>query len=332
VGLAGDHGLEPVFHLLNPEVEIFDALREAGQDFRVEKISSDEGEGPKLTNPFDPPSMKGIDVVVASTAGGNYMLDLFVDQDAGFSRQPLASELRAITPLAAPDAPPIDLLKEIALRLADSLDYLAVREMPCTPAGGAVRLIGHREGVRAEAVIRRRGDRIHVATLGPDLLDTARLSPYESFSAKDRDAHAALRTRCLGASQEKPERWCNEAEWRRLSSFTPRPDAVTQLAHLYDSDRAGSVNLFPRAGVGYNSTVPGRHAGESFHEKNAFVAVWGSPLASRETASVLRSAVNGSMPMAIYQHLSGERPEKGSEGWGYTPLPEDWFAAASADR
>ena len=70
-----------------------------------------------------------------------------------------------------------------------------------------------------------------------------------------------------------PERWCNEAEWRRLSSFTPRPDAVTQLAHLYDSDRAGSVNLFPRAGVGYNSTVPGRHAGESFHEKNAFVAV-----------------------------------------------------------
>ena len=37
VGLAGDHGLAPVFHLLNPEVEVFDALRAEGIDFHVEK-------------------------------------------------------------------------------------------------------------------------------------------------------------------------------------------------------------------------------------------------------------------------------------------------------
>jgi hypothetical protein len=151
-GLAGDHGLAPVFHLLNPEIEIFEALRDEGVDFRVEKISSDEGEGPKLNNPFDPPTMKGIDVVVASTAGGNYMLDLFVDQGAGFVRQPLANELRAIRPLAAPDARPVDLLEEIAARLADSLDYLVVRDAPCTLQGGTVLLIGRRDGRRGSGL------------------------------------------------------------------------------------------------------------------------------------------------------------------------------------
>ncbi|WP_159074860.1 hypothetical protein, partial [Vibrio cholerae] len=43
----------------------------------LEKISSDEGEGPKLTNALNAPSYQKIDVVVASTAGGNFMLDFF---------------------------------------------------------------------------------------------------------------------------------------------------------------------------------------------------------------------------------------------------------------
>ena len=79
-GMAGDHGLTPVFHVLNPEVEVFDRMRDAGVDLRVVKISSDEGEGPKLTNRLNPPAMRGVDAVVASTAGGNYMIDLFTDQ------------------------------------------------------------------------------------------------------------------------------------------------------------------------------------------------------------------------------------------------------------
>ncbi len=324
-GLSGDHGLSPVFHLLNPEVEIFDALRERGLDFRVVKISSDEGEGPKLTNPFRPPSMKGIDVVIASTAGGNYMFDLFVDQDAGFARQPLASELRAIRPLSQPDAAPIDLLEEIVTRLSDSLEYLAVRETANSPDEGRVRLIGWRDGERAEALIRRRGNRLHFSFEGADLLDTDRLSPYEVFTDDDLRDHAVLRKRCLGALEDDVSTWCTEEAWRRLCSYTPRPDSVVQLGHLYASERAGTINLFPRAGIGYNSFVPGRHAGESFHEKNALVTVWGPPLASRRAASPLRSAVNGSVPMAVYQHLSGERPLRGDDGWGYTPLPHDWF-------
>ena len=67
--------------------------------------------------------------------------------------------------------------------------------------------------------------------------------------------------------------------------------SVAQLAHLYDADRAGPVNLFPRRGVGYNSNVPGRHAGESFHEKNACVALWGAPLARREGRPPPRSSI-----------------------------------------
>jgi hypothetical protein len=326
-GLAGDHGLTPVFHLLNPEVEIFDMLREEGVDFRVEKISSDEGEGPKLTNPFEPPTMKGIDVVVASTAGGNFMLDLFVDQGEGFARQPLASELRALHPLANPSTRSVDLIEEIALRLADSLDYLVVREEPCGTDGGAIRLIGHRDGERGEAVIRREGDRLHMLLEAgsADLLETDRLSPYEVFTAADRSEHSELRARCLGASIRVTSSWCTSAEWRRLTSFTPRPDSVGQLGHLYDSDRAGTINLFPRAGVGYNTVVPGRHAGESFHEKNALVALWGQPIVSRAQGTELRSVVNGSMPIAVYEYLSGERPVRGQDGWGYAPAPQDWF-------
>ena len=139
IGLAGDHGLTPVFHLLNPEVEVFDALRAEGIDFRVEKISSDEGEGPKLNHPIDPPAMKGIDVVVASTAGGNYMLDLFSDQGTGWAEQPVAADLVALSPLASsgdPAAPRVDIIEEIYTRLRETLDYLVVREEPCGVHGG----------------------------------------------------------------------------------------------------------------------------------------------------------------------------------------------------
>ena len=78
---------------------------------------------------------------------------------------------------------------------------------------------------------------------------------------------------------------------------------------------AGTVNLFPRNGVGYNSRVPGRHAGESFHEKNAFVALWGPAVLS--DAELPRSAEGGSVPMAIFEWLSGTEPVRGQDGWGF---------------
>lgn len=324
-GLAGDHGLAPVFHLVDPEVEVFDALRNEGTDFRVVKISSDEGEGPKLTNPFDPPTMRGIDVVVASTAGGNFMLDLFLDQEARFGLQPLASDLAALRPLAQPEAPPVDLLEEISVRLGSSLDYLAAREEPCDPEGGAVRLMGARAGGMARAVVTRRGDRLHYRWEGADLLDTDRLSPYEVVDEGMRSRHRFLRERCLSAAVEAPESWCDRSEWRELTSFTSRPDSVVQIGHLYDTGLAGTVNLFPARGIGFNSVVPGRHAGESFHEKDAMVALWGAPLRERDATTPLRSAVNGALPMAIHRHVTGEATVAGRDGWAYLPVPEDWW-------
>ena len=95
-----------------------------------------------------------------------------------------------------------------------------------------------------------------------------------------------------------------------------------QLAHLYDSDRAGTVNLFPRAGIGYNSRVPGRHAGELFHEKDAFVGAWGGGLSPGPGAPRLEAAVNGSLPMLVYEYLSGEAATPGEDGWGHPSLAE----------
>jgi hypothetical protein len=330
-GLAGDHGLAPVLHLLNPEVEVFDALRAEGHDFRVVKISSDEGEGPKLTNPFEPPALRGIDVVVASTAGGNYMLDLFADQAERWREQPVYADLLEVKPLAAErDAPPLDLVWELASRLSDSLDYLALRETPCDAEGGVVRLVAIRDGQRSDAWVRRQGDRLYYHYEGVDLLDTDRLTPYESLDAEARATHGRLHARCVAeADPERPESWCDERRWRELTSHTPRPDSVVQIGHLYDTPRAGSVNLFPAEGVGYNSIVPGRHAGEHFHEKNAFAGVWGEPLAARDPARPLRSAVIGQIPMAIYEHLTGERLERGRDGWGYDSLADEIFPAPS---
>lgn len=317
--MAGDHGLTPVFHRLNPETEVLDAL---DAELVVEKISSDEGEGPKLTNPLRPPSMKGIDLVVASTAGGNYMIDAFRDQGAGWSVQPVRAELERLAPLHHPDAP-IDLPAEIYDRLDESLDYMALRETACTLEGGVVRLIGPRAGRRADAWIERRGERIHYRYTGADLLETDRLSPYEALDAAQRARHRTLRERCVvRASPDDPDTWCDEDAWRQLASYTPRPDSVVQLAHLYDLDQAGTINLFPRAGIGYNTRVPGRHAGETFHEKDAFVGAWGQPLERRGAGPRIRTAVNGSAAVLIYEWLSRERTHRGEDGFGYAPLVE----------
>lgn len=318
-GMAGDHGLTPVFHMLNPEVEVFDALRTRGVPVRVTKISSDEGEGPKLTNRLHPPSMRGIDAVVASTAGGNYMLDFFADQGDGWTRQPTTSQLTALR--FVEHSAPVDVIALLAERLSETLDYMAVRETPCDTDGGLVRLVGTRDGRRADGWIERRGDRLHYRHQGADLLGLAEPSRYDPPSPGDRREHARLLARCVDAARAaEPSSWCTEREWRQLASYTDRPDVVVQLGHLYDLDTAGTVNLFPRAGIGYNTIVPGRHAGEHFHEKDAFVGLWGAPVAQLLPSGRPRSAVNGSLPMALYEYLSGGVAREGQDGWGYPSL------------
>lgn len=315
--MAGDHGLTPVFHMLNPEVEVFEPMRRRGLEVRVLKISSDEGEGPKLTNRLHPPSVRGYDVVVASTAGGNYMMDFFVDQGGQWDRQPLASDLRSLRLVSGQG--PVNVVDEIYASLHESLDYMALRETRCGIAGGTVHLVGERAGERAEAWIERRGERVYYRYRGADLLETDVPSRYETLSGAQRAEQRSLHARCVHAARLDDEStWCDEAEWRRLTSYGNRPDSVVQLAHLYDLDIAGTVNLFPRQGIGYNTIVPGRHAGESFHEKDAFAGIWGTPVAKRHER--LRTAVNGSVPMAVYEYLTGSAARQGEDGWGYPSL------------
>jgi len=328
-GMAGDHGLTPIYHVLNPEIEVFDRMREQGVDFKVVKISSDEGEGPKLNNQLAPPSMKGIDIVVASTAGGNYMLDLFIDQGQSFTLQPLYKDLVAVRPLAnQASKTSVNIIREIYTRLSESLDYLVVRETENTVEGGTVRLIGEREGKTATGLIERRGKRIYYQYTHADLLDTYRITRYFMLSPKNRQSHTDLLSKCharkpgqaVGALQSKPSTWCTEEDWRLLASFTDRPDAVVQLAHLYDTDRAGTINLFPRQGIGYNTRVPGRHAGEHFHEKNAFVGLWGKPVQWTDQQGRIQTAVNGTLPATLYEYLSREPVIEGEDGWGFPSL------------
>ena len=77
------------------------------------------------------------------------------------------------------------------------------------------------------------------------------------------------------------------------------------------------MNLFPKEGVGYNTKVPGRHAGEFFHEKDAFVGFWGDAIVARERP---RTAVNGVVAVVLYEWLVGRRVTFGEDGWGYRSL------------
>ena len=259
--------------------------------------------------------MRGHDLVVASTAGGNYMMDFFVDQGEAWSRQPVLAELRSLRTLGGKT---IDVPAELLRRLGDSLDYLVVREAPCTPEAGVVTVMGPRSRGVSTGTLQRDGERIWYGSEGADLLDLAVVAPWEAPTATALEAATRLRERCLAADRQAPSTWCTEAEWREVSRYSTRPDAVVQLAHLYDTDRAGTVNLFPRDGVGYNTVVPGRHPGESFAEKDAFVALWGKPVVG---SPELPPMVNGSVAQALYGWVTGERPEPGKDGWGWPAWP-----------
>jgi hypothetical protein len=312
--IAGDHGLAPVGRLLSVEEAVFASLEKEGIKLRVRKLSADEGEPPVVTHPWRPPSMRGYDVVISSTAGGNCTLDFFVDQEIRWARQPVASELLALRTL---EGKTVDIVEEMRRRLGEALDYLAVREETCGVDGGAVRLVATRSGTRMDSLVLRRGDRIHY-DLAADILDVTSPSPYVAEPrGPDRARRQELLDRARAARREEPASWLTEREWRELCSFSPRPDAVAQVARLYDTDLAGTVNLFPARGVAFNSLVPGRHAGESFHEKDAFVGFWGGAMQRR---SPLGTAVNGSLAPTVYAHLTGEEVEAGQDGWGFPPV------------
>ncbi|MCB0364906.1 MAG: alkaline phosphatase family protein [Bdellovibrionaceae bacterium] len=317
-GMAGDHGLAPIFHQLNPEVEVLARMEEEmGRTFVVEKISSDEGEGPKINHAIEPESMKRKDIVIASTAGGNFMMDFFSHaSDEEWQQQPLYRDLTYWVPLAG--GPPIDMIQELAKRLSETLEYLVVREEPSDVSGSFVRLVGHRKGRRYDEFIMRKADHIYYKESQGRLLGIDRVSRYRSSA----NALELVRWRKKCMTEPKPDQvntWCDESEWRELTYHTDRPDALVQLAHIYDESRSGTVNLFPLPGMGYNTKVPGRHAGEHFYEKDAWVGFWGEP--AKAAPEQIKSAVNGSVAPTLYQWLTGESVRKGEVGWGFPALP-----------
>ncbi|PMM40423.1 alkaline phosphatase family protein [Vibrio splendidus] len=323
-GMAGDHGLTPVFYALNPEKQVFEGLQaELEYPIVVKKMSSDEGEGPKITNALSYPSSKDIDVVVASTAGGNFMMDFF-NSSQGWQVQPIYQELKQWTPLAAPEGESIDAIAQIVQRLPESLDYMVVRESTCDQQNCAVRVIGNRDSKRVDELITREGDNLFYESLDanrpPILLNTQTLNPYFASPSKADFAHySKLVEKCINrAIKEDVTTWCSSVEWTALTQLTPRPDSVNQLANIYLEDRAGTINLFPKAGIGYNTKVPGRHAGEDYLEKDAFLGFWGSPIG--ENSQPLKIEANGSLAPTLFEYLTGEPVVAGENGWGFPSL------------
>jgi hypothetical protein len=306
--MAGDHGLTPVYYALNPEVVVFKELEATGYKFVIEKISSDEGEGPKLNHDLKPKSMKGVDFILASTAGGNYMIDAFADQGANWARQPYEKDLLELNLMSGQK---IKLLEEIKTRLGDTLDYMVIRTDACDVSKANVKLISP----RGDGYIIRRKDKIFYQS-SHDVLQVTELNPYQD-RAHD-ETYQKLSQKCIELARAEDENsWCNSIEWRKLASYSPKPDSVNQIAHLYDTDLAGTINLFPVKGIGYNTRVPGRHAGEDFHEKDAFVGVWGKPI---KGSTPIGSQINGSSPTTIYEWVSGTKTQKGVDGWGFDSL------------
>ncbi|MEG3696118.1 nucleotide pyrophosphatase, partial [Vibrio coralliirubri] len=283
------------------------------------------GEGPKITNALSYPSSKELDVVVASTAGGNFMMDFF-NSAQGWQVQPVYQELTQWSPIAAPAGQNIDIINQIAQRLPESLDYMVVRESTCDQQRCTVRVIGNRDLERVDELITREGDKLFYESLkgnrAPILLDTQRLNPYLVLPSEvDFARYSRLVEKCINrAVKVDVTTWCNSAEWTSLTKLTPRPDSVNQLVNIYLEDRAGTVNLFPKAGIGYNTKVPGRHAGEDYLEKDAFIGFWGVPIG--DNSQQLKIEANGSLAPTLFEYLTGEPVVEGENGWGFPSLIE----------
>jgi hypothetical protein len=203
----------------------------------------------------------------------------------------------------------------IEKRLSDSLDYYVVRAAGCIKESCTVLISGHRKDRYHTARVYKKVNRYYY-DYKVDLLDVLTQSPYVELEDKGR--HFVLSNKCLHfAKKQDPKTWCDRLEWRELTSFTVRPDSVVQLGDLYDTDLAGTVNLFPKTGVGYNTKVPGRHAGEHYHEKDAFVGFYGVPIRGSERLGAIE---NGAIAPTIYEFITG-RPADPDKGWGF---PSEW--------
>jgi hypothetical protein len=317
-GVVSDHGLVYTPRLVSIDEVLFAPLASC----TYQKLTHDEGGMPAIHRDQGKPT-RPFDAVVGSTAGGSYVIDLFGSgqgkgagpsqaggDEAAWRRHPDYHEIRSHRLLGGET---IDWVETLRARLGDVIDLAVVREYGPGPGESwprevesAVRLIGpgrgearirRHAGPGAEAAGRRRYRYEVLGGRDPlDLLGSVREFLIQPGGPATEEVRRALRE-CM-----ESEEGCEDGRWEELLSYTLRPDAVHQLSHLYDSDRAGTINLFPLSHVGLNSTVPGRHAGEAFGEKNGVQLYRRTGL----RRAALQTARNGSLPVTLYHWLAGD--------------------------
>jgi len=313
-GLVSDHGMVYSPRTVSTEKLLLKAIQEAGVQVKYLKLTADEGELPVIRDRNRPLPTRPYDVVVGSTAGGSYVIDVFSlaglkgDQEA-WRRHPDYHEVRRHRLLSGQT---IDWMAELDKRLKDVMDIAVVREYGpgpgarwpdevesavrvVAPGGREARIVRIRKPASAAPAVRYRyeilGERDPL-----DLVGSVReyLLPQGGPSLKE--AQDAVRA-CLGSPEG-----CPDEQWQEVLSYTLRPDAVYQLSHLYDTDRAGTINVFPARQVAVNSEVPGRHAGEMFEEKNGTQVYFGAGLRRGR----LQTARNGCLAVTLYHWLAGD--------------------------
>ncbi len=338
-GLVSDHGLVYAPRLVSTDQLLFNAMRAEGIRISYQKLTHDEGGLPAIHGRRNIKSTRPLDAVVGSTAGGSYIIDLFdikglQGDDAAWQRHPGYHALRSHRLLSGQT---IDWIDQIKSRLKDTMDLALIREYgpgadERWPAEieSVVRIITPNRGEARVHRIRKRDDKADQTVLyryevlgerDPlDLVTSVReyLIPPDGRSVKQ--VREAIRE-CMEAAEG-----CEDHRWQGLLSTTLRPDVVYQFSHLYDSNRAGTINVFPSRHVGMNSNVNGRHAGEAFGEKNGTQLYFGARL---KHAS-LQTARNGSLPVTLYHWLVGderfydsESEVSAAEQFGYPSLMDE---------
>ena len=338
-GLVSDHGLVYTPRLVSTDRLLLDAMRAEGIRISYQKLTHDEGGLPAIHGRRDVKPTRPFDAVVGSTAGGSYIIDLFdikglQGDDVAWQQHPGYHALRTHRLLSGRT---IDWIDQIKRRLRDTMDLALIREYGpgankrwSAEIESVVRIITPDRGDARIYRIRKRDDRggetvryRYELLEGRDPLDLAAgvreyLIPQDGRSAKE--VRVAIRE-CIEATNG-----CEDDRWQELLSTTLRPDVVYQFSHLYDSNRAGTINIFPLRHVGMNSEVNGRHAGQAFGEKNGTQLYFGAGL----KRATIQTARNGSLPVTLYHWLVGDKRFYSSEGeaspaeqFGYRSLMDE---------
>ena len=313
-GVVSDHGLIYAPRVVATDELLFEAMRREGIQITYLKLTHDEGGLPTIHGSEQIKPTRPYDAVVGSTAGGSYVIDLFdiaglEGDDEAWQRHPGYHQLRRHRLLSGQT---IDWVERIQRHLEDTMDLALLREYGPGP--------GQRWPSEVDSVVRvvtpHRGEariyRIRTTGNKPDELHYR----YEILGEQDPlalvdsireylippDAPTVEQIRESLAQAIDSNKGHSDGRWQELLSYTIRPDVIHQFAHLYDSNRAGTINVFPLRHVGMNSGVPGRHAGEAFGEKNGTQLYWGAGL----QRSRIQTARNGSLPVTLYHWLVGD--------------------------